>query len=428
MKPLSLLRQAFLDPLPPGRRAGDSPARAGSPYRSFWMGGFEGADHVNGRGVALDMVQASGHADHLDGDYRRMAALGLRTVRESMGWRLCEPGGGVGGAHRFDFARVQRFAAAAGAHGLQIAWTLMHYGMPRDLDVFGPDFAKRFAEFAGAAARALAPLADDAPVYTPINEISFLSWAVSESDLLHGYRPLEGDGAAVLAARQRQGFAAKCRLVQAALGAMQAIRAEAPRARFLHVEPLIHVVAPREAPHLAEQARAEHDEQWQTWDLLGGRLLPELGGHEGALDLLGVNHYHNGQFETSTLRELSWEPRDSRRVGLASLLAQAHVRYRRPLLVAETSHVGVGRGRWLREIADEVEQARRDGTVVQGVCLYPVIDRPDWNDADHWHRSGLFDVVPGPPDATGAARPGLERRLVLPYARSLRRVQQQLRS
>ena len=54
----------------------------------------------------------------------------------------------------------------------------------------------------------------------------------------------------------------------------------------MHVEPLVHVVA-----SLAEQVRGY---QWQAWDLLAGRLEPELGGSAEALDLLGINHYHNG--------------------------------------------------------------------------------------------------------------------------------------
>jgi hypothetical protein len=28
-----------------------------------------------------------------------------------------------------------------------------------------------------------------------------------------------------------------------------------------------------------------------------------------------------------------------------------------------------------------------------GACLYPIIDRPDWEDPGHWHNSGLWDLV-----------------------------------
>jgi hypothetical protein len=29
---------------------------------------------------------------------------------------------------------------------------------------------------------------------------------------------------------------------------------------------------------------------------------------------------------------------------------------------------------------------------LEGVCLFPIIDRMDWNDEDHWHNSGLWDL------------------------------------
>ena len=44
------------------------------PIRSFWMGGFEGADHLNSHGAALDMTRANGHIDRLDEDYAAAAA------------------------------------------------------------------------------------------------------------------------------------------------------------------------------------------------------------------------------------------------------------------------------------------------------------------------------------------------------------------
>ena len=69
---------------------------AGDAFAGFWMGGYEGADHVNSFGERLDMLQASGHLERLDEDHRRAARLGLSCVRESIGWRLAEsPGGAI---------------------------------------------------------------------------------------------------------------------------------------------------------------------------------------------------------------------------------------------------------------------------------------------------------------------------------------------
>lgn len=387
--------------------ADESPPLHGArgPYRSFWMGGYEGADHVSGKGRALDMVSATGHLDRLDEDYEAAARLGLRSLRESVGWRLAEPTPG-----RHDFARARRMARAARRQGVQLLWTVMHYGTPADVSLFDDALIDRFARFAGALAAELAPGADDAepPVYTLVNEIGFLAWAASETDWLQG-------GAGGRGGSAHSGYAVKRRLVRAVLAAIDAVRREDPRARFLHVEPLVHVAAPADRPELAARAREVAGYQWQAWDLIAGRLEPALGGSEAALDLIGANHYHSGQWEVETEHRLHWHLRDARRRPLADLLGDAARRYARPLILAETSHVGVGRAAWLDEMAAEVERARARGVAVEGLCLYPLIDRPDWNDASHWHHSGLWDVR-----HDGAApEPPLARVLHEPYAEAL---------
>jgi hypothetical protein len=39
-----------------------------------------------------------------------------------------------------------------------------------------------------------------------------------------------------------------------------------------------------------------------------------------------------------------------------------------------------------------VQQARLRGTPVEGICLYPILDRHDWDNEEHWHNSGLWDL------------------------------------
>ena len=384
------------------------------------MAGFEGADHVNSQGRPLDMIAASGHDAHLDADYAALAGLDLRSVRESVGWRLCEPASarGVQRSSRFDFLRPLRMTDAAGRHGLQILWSLMHYGTPADVSLLDDAFCERFADFAGAAARALRGTGDKPPVYTPINEISYLAWAATGSELIHPYRP--GSPAQVDAAiRGRDlGFDLKCRLVRATLMAIDAIRAEDASARFLHVEPIVHVVPPADAPWRVDDAARVAGWQWQAWDMLRGTLHPELGGSPAALDLLGVNYYHNCQWELDSGR-LEWHLHDPRRVPFSSLLRQAWKRYGKSLIVSETSHVGIGRADWLVDIVAEVMRARAGGAGIDGVCLYPVVDRHDWEDESHWHQSGVWDVKLDSPLP-------FARRLNAPYARALRRSQRRL--
>jgi hypothetical protein len=127
--------------------------------------------------------------------------------------------------------------------------------------------------------------------------------------------------------------------------------------------------------------------------MIAGRLHPELGGRAEFLDIVGVNFYHANQWEYPDQR-LRWEdtPRDPRWVPLHRLLQEVHERYRRPLIISETSHFGEGRARWLREVADEVATARALGVPLEGLCIYPIIDRPDWDEPARWHNSGMWDL------------------------------------
>lgn len=386
-----------------------SQSRAAPLLPSFWMGGYEGADHVNGSGEALDMVRATGHDLRLDTDYRNARRLGLRCVRESIGWRLSErPGGG-----EWDLSRAVRMAEAARRQGIRILWTLMHYGVPDDLTLLDSALVPRFAKFAAEVARVLAPLSPGPRIYTPVNEISYLSWAASATRDMGpaGMQVAHADAGGDTCI---SGFLIKQRLVRAALAGIAAIRAVDPTARFMHVEPVVHVV-PRDGDDRDQRALAQRisSYQWQAFDMLAGRMDPQLGGHADALDWLGLNHYHSSQWEVPGEKRLAWHLHDVRRRPLSALLHEVWRRYRRPLVIAETGHVGVGRATWLHEVAGEAVRACALGVPLQGVCLYPLLDRPDWNDTRRWHRSGLWHV-PQP-------EPGLKpvRRLNRPFARAL---------
>ena len=378
-------------------------------FSSFWMTGFEGADHIDLHGRPLDMTAVTGHVDQFAADYRRAAALGLTTVRESVGWRICAPNG----RRSLDFTRLLHAAGAAAESGVQVLWTLMHYGTPPDVRITDADFADRFADFAGAAAWQLRKLTGAPSIYNPINEIGFLAWAMASQCILGGE------------CSERDGFVVKTRLVQAALRGVTAIRAEDPGARFIHVEPLIHVVPPVDQPELTQAAEDFCGYQWQVWDMLSGRIAPELGGAADAIDWVGVNHYHDAQWEIGSGARLDWDTGDPRRRPFASLLEQAWQRYRLPIVVAETSHVGVGRARWLDDIAAQTALAAQGGARIEGLCLYPAVDRPDWNDHTHWHRSGLWDAAgPGSHESTTAVPAA--RRLATDYAAALHRWQTKL--
>jgi beta-glucosidase/6-phospho-beta-glucosidase/beta-galactosidase len=298
---------------------------------------------------------------------------------------------------------------AAEQHGIQMIWSLCHYGWPNDVNVWSDAFVQRFADYCGATARFIAEHSSTVPVYSPINEISYLAWMAGDQARMHPF----GKG---------RGAELKRQLVRAAIAGCDAIWAVEPRARIVHVDPLIHIVPPLRRQDLASQAAARREGQFEAWDMLAGRVAPELGGHPRYLQTIGVNFYYNNQWVHPSDRRLRWEdtPRDPRWVPLHQLLAEVYERYRSPMFISETSHYGPDRGRWLNQVASEVCLARAMDVPVEGICVYPILDRPDWENLSQWHNSGLWDLQP---DQHGL----LQRVLDQQYAADLRRAQQQLK-
>lgn len=341
------------------------------------MGGFESACHVNGMGVRLDMLQATQHDRFVAEDYRSLRSVRIGTARDTVRWHRVEAAPGV-----FDFSSVDPYIQAANDAGVEVIWDLLHYGWPDGLDIYSESFVARFAAFCAATARHLRDRGPAPRFYTPINELSFFSWAAGEVGWFYPYS-------------RHRGVEMKRQLVRAWIAGVDAIRAVDPGARIVSVEPLIHTVPPRGSEHDVAQAATQNESQWEAWDMITGRIQPDLGGREHYLDIIGVNFYHDNQWEVPGGAKIHWhvKPRDNRWVPLSRLLCQAYDRYRRPIMIGETSHVGSGRAEWLRELTDEVLIAIEAGLPLEGICLYPIIDRFEWNDPTHWHNSGLWDFT-----------------------------------
>lgn len=366
---------------------GGRPGQA--PFRSFWQGGYDCEDHSGHCGPA-----------QVAADYRRLLELGICTVREKADWASLDRAGNI------DLRPLSLRTRIAAELGVQIVWTFLSDDWPDDLYVLSARFVDRFARFARAAAVRLADVDGvNVPVFAPINEISYLAWSLHARGLV----------------RRRDGSLPspteiKHQLVRAALAASDAILADVPHARLMHTDPLEHVVAPPDRPDLAAEAARRCEMQFETWDLLAGHGRRELGGERRFLDLVGVNYYAENQWELTSGKRLAWQIDDPRRLPLSSLLNSLHARYRRPIVIAETSHTGVRRGSWIREIATEVREAGRMGIPVEGVCLHPVIDQRDRTNAGQWLRRGLWELHP-------ASRSDVERRLNPSYAAGLRAAQ-----
>jgi len=340
-------------------------------FDGFMVAGFECSDQRLEDGRRLDLLTSTQHDRWIDADYARLRALGIRACREGVSWVHCERS-----PRAFDFSRLAPRVDAARRHGLRVAWDLMHFGWPDDVDVFATGFPARFGRYAAAVARWFADHGEHEPLITPINEMSFLAWAGGDVRCLNPFA-------------MARGVEFKAQLVLASIEAIEAIRAVSPRARFLQPEPLIRVIPDPSQPRTWRRVACDDLLQFQAWDMLAGRVWPRLGGDPRYLDIVGVNVYPANQF---TIDGTTIERGDARYHPLAGQLLEVAARYGRPLLISETGSEDGDRAPWLRYVADECATALRADCDLHGLTLYPVLNHPGWLDDRHC-RNGIWDYA-----------------------------------
>lgn len=355
------------------------------------MGGFECSTHRRKDGKRLDLVAATSHDRLAFEDYSGLRNLGVCTVRDGLRWHLIEKLPGT-----YDWSSLRPMLRAAADADVQVIWDLCHYGWPSDLDIWSNEFVERFALFCQAAADVIRNATVGVPLFCVINEVSYWAWAGGEAGL---FNP---------AARKR-GPELKRQLVRASIAATRAIKATVPEARFIVAEPIINVITQSKSKARREGARSFHLSQYEACDMISGRQEPELGGETGNLDLIGLNFYPVNQWvyrgATIPFGHHAFRP-------LSEMLKEAYERYGRPILIAETGAEGSAREAWLNYVCAEVRTAIDGGVPVLGVCLYPILDYPGW-DNDRCCATGLL----GMPDEAG------KRALHTPLAAELVRQQ-----
>jgi beta-glucosidase/6-phospho-beta-glucosidase/beta-galactosidase len=360
------------------------------PFQSFFMGGFECSTHRLHSGRRLDVIAATSHDRFARKDYERLAAVGMRTVRDGIRWHLIETRPGV-----YDFSTVVPMLAAAGEAGVQVIWDVLHYGWPDDIDIFSSAFVERFAAFARAFAEVATRETDGPPWVVPVNEISFFAWAAGEIGIFNPFATGRGDEL-------------KRQLLRAAITSIEAMWSVNADIRIVHTEPMINVVPHASRPEDAAAAEAHRQAQYAALDIIAGRMHPELGGREEYLGIIGINYYVHNQWIYPGGHGTMIEPSHSRYRPVWQMLREVHERYRRPLFIAETGIEDEARPAWLRYMGYEARRAIREGVPVHGLCLYPVVNHPGWEDDRHCYN-GLWDY----PDSSG------EREIYEPLAREL---------
>jgi hypothetical protein len=330
-------------------------------------------------GARLDLISATRHDEFALQDYTRLQETGIRTARDGVRWHLIEKS-----PFRYDFSSVLPMLRAARETQTQVIWDFLHYGWPDGLNIWSGAFIDRFARFARATASVILDETGGPLFITPVNEISFVAWGGGDAAFLNPF----GKG---------RGPELKAQLVRAAIAATEAVREVDPGARIIHAEPIIHIAADPDYPEEAPAAEAYRQSQFQAWDMIGGRMCPELGGRPEYLDVLGANYYSNNQWihqdpnlpPSRRRKDLLLLPSHPLHRPVREMLQEVYERYGRPVFIAETGIEGDARPSWLRYIGQEARAAAAAGVPVEGLCLYPIIDYPGWGDNRHCH-TGLW--------------------------------------
>jgi len=350
-----------------------------NPFSSFWMAGYECTDKLNAFRHRVDFLNETGHFQLIDHDYKLLRPFNIKTVREGIRWSKVETR-----PYHYDWSTVKVMLERGKANGIQQLWDICHFGFPDDLTPLHPLFARRFA----AVCRAFVKFYRSFDPYgtlivTPINEVSFLSW-------------LGGDVCGTSPYCTGYGWQVKYALMRAYIEGVAAMREEDPSIKILTTEPLVNAVPELDAPpERMEQALMWHNFQYQAVDMLSGYMSPELGGKPEYVDIIGLNFYYNNQWEIDVWKPLIWKavPPDPRWVPLRDLYMEVYEHYQKPLALTETSHPKEDRPQWMNMIAEETTAVIEQGVPFYGICIYPIIDRPDWDDLTSWHNSGLWDAL-----------------------------------
>jgi beta-glucosidase/6-phospho-beta-glucosidase/beta-galactosidase len=340
-------------------------------FRSFFQAGFECSTHAYANGTRLDLLKSTRHEALAREDYGRVAEFGMRTIRTAARWHLIEsiPG-------HYDFASLDVILDAAADTGMEVLLDLLHFGWPDHIDVFSPEFVRSFSRFTRATARHLKSRPEQYQFIAPVNEISYLSWAGA-------------DVANINPSTIGRGPEFKRNLVRAAAASSEILLNEMPGVRLICPEPVIHIVGDPEIPGDEAEATAYTAAQFEAWDMMSGRLAPELGGRPEYLDIIGVNYYARNEWVHNSGPLPRTDPR-FRHFHL--ILQEVWDRYRRPMFVAETGTEDAERADWFSYVCDEVFKAISMGIPVHGICLYPILNHPGWADNRHCHN-GLFDYA-----------------------------------
>lgn len=369
-----------------------------NPFSSFWMAGYECADMKNADRERVDLSDTTGHLQKFEEDYALLKPFQIQTVREGIRWAHIEKA-----PFHYDWSAVRSMIEIGRKAKIQQLWDLCHFGYPDDLSPLDCNFEPRFVSLARSFVRLFRSVDPESTIIvTPVNEVGFISW-------------LGGEEARTVPYLKDAGWHVKYALMKAYIAAIKAMKSLDNNLLVLTTEPLVNIVPPLNASdEEIENAGEINGYQFQVTDILEGRFCGELGGSADLVDIHGLNYYYNNQWIANSFEYLPWanEQGDPRWKPLHELIRRFYNRYGKPVILSETSHPKEHRPNWFQFISEQCNLLT--DIPFWGVCWYPIIDRPDWDDLTNWHRAGLWDVDVSGPDFT--------RKLYAPLADAFRLV------
>lgn len=373
----------------------------------------------------LDQLLYCGHYQRAAEDIKRIASLGIRTMRYPVIWERLHPYPG----HAIDWTTVEIPLNALREQDITPIAGLVHHGSgPVYADLLSPSFAHGLGEFAARVAKKFPWI----EYYTPVNE----PLTTARFSALYGFWfPHRHNDRAFAQALVNE--------LTAVVTAMREIRKVNPNAKLVQTEDLAKIFS---TPHLKYQADFENHRRWLTWDFLCGKVnrhhplweyFIRCGVTKSSLDffaeqpcppdIIGVDYYATSEryldealekYPPSTHGANHFEKyadveafrvRHEERSGIKVLLQECWDRYHIPIAVTEC-HINCdfeNQVRWFSEIRDACTKLSVRGIEIKAVTAWALFGSFGWNDllrkAYGDYESGVFDVRSGVPLPTPMA-------------------------
>lgn len=371
----------------------------------------------------FDQLHRSGHRERCVEDLELFAGLGLRTLRTAVNWEHIEK--------TQSWTSTDALLGAMQRLGTRPIAGLVHHGSgPETTSLLNPEFPEKLADFALKVAQRYPWVRD----YTPINEPQ----TTGRFSCLYGHWfPHHRSMRSYVRALYNQ--------IKGTALAMQAIRSVQPEARLITTE---DAGATWSTPQLAPFRFEREHRRWLGTDLLCGLVtrdhplfdfLTEHGLTEEEVlwftdnpclpSVIGLNYYvtsdrfldHRTDLyppfftggDTGSEPLVDIEAVRVRPEGISSVdavLQQAWERYRLPVAITE-AHLGCcpeEQVRWLAEVWQGAQNARRAGADVRAVTAWALLGSYDWchlctRDAGSY-EPGVFDISGGRPVPTALTK------------------------